>query len=88
MVAAPLAVEAWEKLPHVELPQLTDHVTPPLTLSLLTAAIRLAVAPVLIDAGGAGLKATEIAGGVGGLGPDPDPPQPAISITRATKAIR
>jgi hypothetical protein len=88
VVAVPLAVEVAEKLPHAELPQVTDHETPLLALSLLTTAVRLAFAPVFIDAGAAGLNVNEITGGFGGLGPEPDPPQPAISITRRTKAIR
>src|SRR5580698_8179622 len=50
--------------------------------------VMLAVAPVLIEVGAAGLNATEIVGGFGGLGPEPEPPQPAISITRRTKAKR
>ena len=84
----PLGVELAEKLPHAELPHLTDHETPPLALSLPTTAERLAFAPVLIEVGAAGLKVTEIVGGFGGLGPEPDPPQPATSMRRATKAIR
>ena len=50
-VAEPLAVEAAEKLPHGELPQLTDHLTPAFALSLLTTAVRLAAAPALIEDG-------------------------------------
>ncbi len=52
LVAVPLAVEAVEKLPHCELPQVTDHVTPAFALSLLTTAVRLMVEPVLVDDGG------------------------------------
>jgi hypothetical protein len=52
LVAVPLAVVAVEKLPHCELPQATDHVTPPFALSLLTTAVRLMVAPVSADDGG------------------------------------
>ena len=48
----PLGVEVGENVPHVELPHLTDQVTPPLALSLLTTAVRLAFAPVFIDVGG------------------------------------
>lgn len=87
-VAAPLPVEAAEKLPHGEFPQLTDHLTPPFALSLLTTAVRLVADPVSIDAGAWGLNATVIAGGVGGLGEDPDPPQPAISMTKAIARIK
>jgi galactokinase len=52
-----------EKLPHEELPQVTDHFTPPFALSLLTTAIRLAVALTTSDVGGVGVRATEIGGG-------------------------
>jgi hypothetical protein len=52
LVAVPLAVEAVEKLPHCELPQVTDHVTPAFALSLLTTAVRLMVEPVPVDDGG------------------------------------
>ena len=51
LVAAPLAVEAAEKLPHCPLPQVTDHFTPPFALSLLTIAVRLAVEPSSTDVG-------------------------------------
>ena len=44
------------------LPQVTVQVTPPLWLSLLTTAVRLAVVPSLMEDGGAGLRATEIEG--------------------------
>jgi hypothetical protein len=71
------------KVPHEELPQVTDHVTPPLLLSLLTTAVSDAVWPAVTELGGAGLNATEIAGGLGPL--PPPPPQPAA--TNATAAI-
>jgi hypothetical protein len=48
----PLAVEAVEKLPHCELPQVADQVTPAFALSLLTTAVRLMVEPVPVDDGG------------------------------------
>jgi hypothetical protein len=51
-VAVPLAVEAVEKLPHCELPQVTDHFTPAFALSLLTTAVRLITDPVSVDDGG------------------------------------
>ena len=51
-VAVPLAVEAVEKLPHCELPQITVHLTPAFALSLLTTAVRLMVEPVSVDDGG------------------------------------
>jgi hypothetical protein len=52
LVAVPLAVEAAEKLPHCELPQVTDHLTPAFALSLLTTAVRFMVEPVSVDDGG------------------------------------
>ena len=52
LVAAPLAVVAVEKLPHCELPQVTDHVTPPFAPSLLTTAVRLMVEPASVEDGG------------------------------------
>jgi hypothetical protein len=73
----PLAVVVAEKVPHEELPQVTDHVTPPLLLSLLTTAVSDAVAPAVIEAGGAGLIVTEIDGGFGPL--PPPPPQAAAA---------
>ncbi len=60
MVAEPLAVFAGLKLPHCGLPQVADHVTPAFLLSLLTTAVRLAVAPFATEAGGCGSKLTEI----------------------------
>jgi hypothetical protein len=86
VVATPLAVEAAEKLPHVALPQVTVHLTPPLLLSLLTTAVRLAVVAVTSDVGAAELKFTEMAGGVvvaGGV-LDP-PPHPAMTKQKMTK---
>ena len=85
LVATPLAVEAAERLPHCELPQLTAHLTPAFALSLLTTAVRLMVEPASVDDGGCGLKATERAGG---LGEEPDPPQPVIRITRTIRTTR
>jgi hypothetical protein len=86
-VAPPLAVEVGEKLPHVALPQETDHLTPPLLLSLLTTAVRLVGGvPATIDVGAAGLNATEMTGGGAG-GVDP-PPHPVIQIVVAANAKR
>jgi hypothetical protein len=51
-VVVPLAVEAVEKLPHCELPQVTDHLTPAFAPSLLTTAVRLMIEPVSVDDGG------------------------------------
>jgi hypothetical protein len=64
------------KVPQEELPQVTDQVTPALLLSLLTTAVNDAVAPAVIEVGGAGLKLTEIAGG---LGVPPPPPHAAAA---------
>jgi hypothetical protein len=66
-VGDPLAVEAGLKVPQGALPQVTDQVTPAFLLSLLTTAVRPAVALVASEVGGAGLKATEIAGGAGAV---------------------
>jgi hypothetical protein len=52
LVAVPLGVEAAEKLPHCELPQVTDHLTPAFAVSLLTTAPKLMVAPASVDDGG------------------------------------
>jgi hypothetical protein len=61
VVAALLAVEVGAKLPHVELPQVTVHLTPALALSFATTAVRLVVVPAASDVGGVGFKVTEIA---------------------------
>jgi hypothetical protein len=62
VVALPLGVEAGLKPPQDELPQVTDQLTPAFAVSLLTEAIRLAVAPITIDDGAGVVRATEIAG--------------------------
>jgi hypothetical protein len=51
-VATPLAVLVGLKEPHAEPVQLTVHLTPAFALSLVTTAVRLAVAPVTSDVGG------------------------------------
>ena len=51
-MAAPLAVEVGLKLPHCELPQATDHVTPAFAPSLLTVAVNSSVALTVIELGG------------------------------------
>jgi ABC-type phosphonate transport system ATPase subunit len=84
-------VEAGEKLPHAALPQVTVHLTPPLLLSLLTTAVRLAVAAVTSDVGAAGLKFTEMTGVTGGVvagGVFDPPPHPVIQIVVAANAKR
>jgi hypothetical protein len=65
VVGALLAVEVALKLPHGALPQVTDQVTPPLALSLLTTAVRFAVADVARDVGAE--KVTEMTAGGGGV---------------------
>jgi hypothetical protein len=65
VVGALLAVEVALKLPHGALPQVTDQVTPPLALSLVTTAVRLAVADVARDVGAE--KVTEMTTGGGGV---------------------
>jgi len=58
VVAALLAVAVGLKLPHAELPQVTDHVTPAFALSLVTTATRLSVEATMSVFGGAGVRAT------------------------------
>jgi hypothetical protein len=47
--------------------QVADQVTPAFALSFVTFAVRVAVADVTRVVGGGDAKATEIAGGVGGV---------------------
>jgi hypothetical protein len=55
---------AAEKLPQAPPPpQVTDHLTPPLLLSLLTTAVRLVFVPTTSEVGGVGVSATEMDGG-------------------------
>ena len=63
-MAVPLGVEVGLKEPQGEVVQVTVQVTPPFLLSLLTTAVRLVVAPTVREAGGVGLRATEIPGAV------------------------
>jgi hypothetical protein len=83
LVAAPLAVEAEEKAPHGVVLQVTAQVTPALALSLLTMAVMLVLVPASSEDGGWGENDTEVCGG--GLGEDPEPPQP-VMINAKTKA--
>jgi hypothetical protein len=85
-VAVPLGVEAGEKLPHDELPQVTFHVTPALALSLLTSAVRFVDVPASSEAGGCGDSDTEI--WAGGLGDEPDPPHPVTNRTATSAATQ
>jgi hypothetical protein len=80
-----LAVLAGLKEPHAELPQVTVQVTPAFLVSFATTAVRLVVALVASDVGGA-VKVTEIAGGVGGV--EPDPPQEVRQMDSAAIAKR
>jgi len=63
-VAVPLAVEVALKEPQGDVVQVTDQVTPPFLVSLLTTAVRLVVALMMSEVGGVGLRATEIPGAV------------------------
>jgi hypothetical protein len=76
------------KEPHAELPQVTDQLTPPFLLSLVTVAVILAVAPITSVVGGEELRATEMAGGVGGGGVELDPPQAVRQMVRAAMMKR
>jgi hypothetical protein len=60
-VATPVAVAVGVNEPHAPPLQVTDHVTPPSWVSLVTTAVRLAVLPTSNDVGGAGVRLTEIA---------------------------
>jgi 3-deoxy-D-manno-octulosonate 8-phosphate phosphatase KdsC-like HAD superfamily phosphatase len=60
-------VDAELKVPHGEVLQVADHVTPAFALSLVTVAVRVAVADAARVVGAGAAKATEIAGGVGGV---------------------
>jgi hypothetical protein len=83
VVAAPLAVDVGETLPHEE--QLTVHLTPALALSFVTLAVMLVVAPTTSELDTA-LTATEMACGGGGV--DPPPPQAVSQIVSAAEAKR
>jgi len=63
----PLAVDAELNVPHGDVLQVTDQVTPAFALSLVTVAVRVAVAEAARVVGAGDAKATEIAGGVGGV---------------------
>jgi len=83
VVAVPLAVLVGLNPPQAPaLPQVADQVTPAFLESLLTTAVSDAVALVWSEVGGAGLKATEIAGGVELL----ELPQP-VKKAKARKII-
>jgi hypothetical protein len=76
------------KVPHAELPHVTDQVTPPFLLSLVTVAITPAVAPTTSIVGGEVLRDTEIAGGVGGGGVELEPPHAVRQMVRVAIAKR
>jgi hypothetical protein len=63
VVEEPLPVAVGLKLPHNALPQVTDQLTPPFFVSLLTAAAMLDVVLMTIDEGGCATKDTDIGGG-------------------------
>jgi hypothetical protein len=75
------------KEPQGEVPQVTVQVTPAFLLSLATVAIRGVGALVTSVAGGE-FRATEIAGGVGGVGDEPDPPHEVRQRVKAARAKR
>jgi hypothetical protein len=52
VVAVPFGVVEGLKLPHCALPQVTDHVTPALALSLATVAVKAALVVAAREAGG------------------------------------
>jgi 3-deoxy-D-manno-octulosonate 8-phosphate phosphatase KdsC-like HAD superfamily phosphatase len=54
-------------VPHGAVLQVTDQVTPAFAESLVTVAVRVAVADATRVVGAGDAKATEIAGGVGGV---------------------
>ena len=86
MVGEPLAVAAGLNEPHGEVLQVTVQVTPALLVSFATVAVSIAVALVATDVGAAA-KVTEIvAGGVGGV--EPDPPQEVRQMHSAARAKR
>jgi hypothetical protein len=83
-------VEVAEKLPHAALPQVTVHLTPALALSLATTAVRLAVVPVVSDAGGAGVRVTVMAGVMEMLADAtlvPSVTDIAVTVTEATGVL-
>jgi hypothetical protein len=67
VVGAPLVVDAELNVPHGEVLQVAVHVTPAFALSLATLAVRVVVADATRVVGAGDAKATEIAGGVGGV---------------------
>ena len=79
----PLAVDAELNVPHGDVLQVTDQVTPAFALSLVTVAVRVAVAEAARVVGAGDAKATEIAGGVGG---ELEPPLQAVR--RDAKEVR
>ena len=89
-MADPLAVEVGLKEPQAPLlEQVTVQVTPLFWLSLVTVAVRLAVAPAAIDMGGL-LMVTEIGGAVTLMVADIDAAVPeevvAVMVTLWTEA--
>ena len=85
VVATPLPVLALLKLPQFDAEQVTLQCTPPLAESFETMAVTEVLWPTFNELGGAGLKATAIAGGGGGglLPPPPQATNDAISAATA-----
>jgi hypothetical protein len=74
-VLAPLEVFVGLKLPHDEVPQETDQVTPPLSESLLTVAEMVVAVPTCMVVTRCELSDTEMGvGGFGSLPPAPEQP--------------
>jgi hypothetical protein len=86
-VLAPLAVVVGVKLPHDEVPQETDHVTPPLSESLLTLAEMGVVVPTCMVDTRCELSVTTMEAGGGGLLP-PVPEQPIVITTMKAAAAK
>ena len=87
VVFVPLAVLVGLKLPHEDVLQLTDQITPPLSESLLTVAEIVVVVPTCIVVTRCELSETEM--GVGGFGLlPPAPEQPTDMRTMHVAAMR
>jgi hypothetical protein len=86
-VLAALAVLEGLKLPHEEVLQETDHLTPPLSESLLTVAEMVVVVPICMVDTRCELNVTTIGrGGLGSLPPVPE--QPTVIRTMNAAAAK
>ena len=84
---APLAVLVGLKLPHDEVLQVTDQVTPPLRASLLTVAEMVVEVPTCMVDTRCELSVTEmVAGGLGSLPPGLE--QPIVMMTMNVAATK